>query len=321
MSRVDPFSIDFNALRTLVQVFDSGSFSGAAERLDVNQSTVSYTIERLRKALQDPLFVRQGSGIAATDRCSDIVAGLRDMLESYQAIATPRAFDPAEAAGLVSLSCNYYERLVILPELLRVLRAQAPGLSVAVHQAFGSGGAQLKRGDSDFLMGPIRFNDSGLYKRRLLNDHYVCVMDRGNPLASRTLDLASYVSAAHAVVTYGGNWKSNYLLELEKQGILLNQVLGVPSPADLGTILRGTDLIATLPSRMAASMDKGVVIRPCPCPAPFDIDLVWTSRTQHSPMHAWVRQEIARIANSVPPASALDAETHRYQEIGSDVSM
>lgn len=306
MSRVDPFSIDFSALRTLVQVFDSGSFSGAAERLDVNQSTVSYTIERLRKAFQDPLFVRQGSGIAATDRCVDIVSGLRTMLEAYQTIATPQAFDPAQAAGLVSLSCNYYERLVILPDLLKALRRQAPGLNVTVNQAFGSGGAQLKRGDSDFLMGPVRFNDTGLYKRRLLDDHYVCVMDRANPLASRTLDLASYVAAAHAVVTYGGNWKSNYLVELEKQGLALNQVLGVPSPADLGTILRGTDLIATLPSRMAASMEQDVVIRPCPCPAPFEIDLVWTSRTHHSPMHSWVRQEIARIAQTVPDVPRLD---------------
>lgn len=300
MNRVDPFSIDFNALRTLVQVFDSGSFSGAAERLDVNQSTVSYTVERLRKAFKDPLFVRQGAGIAATDRCEEIVSGLREMLDGYQAIATPRGFDPAEASGIVALSCNYYERLVILPDLIKALRRHAPGLAVSVYQAFGAGAAQLKRGESDFLMGPIRFNDSGLFKRRLLSDHYVCVMDRNNPLATRDLDLTSYVSAAHAIVTYGGNWKSNYLLELEKQGIQLNQVLGVPSPADLGSILKGTDLIATLPSRMAASMEQEVVVRPCPCPAPFDIDLVWTSRTHHSPMHMWVRQEIARIAQAVP---------------------
>ncbi|WP_417683739.1 LysR family transcriptional regulator [Roseibium sp.] len=299
-SRVDPMAMDFNALRTMVLVFDTGSFSVAAERLDVNQSTVSYTIERLRKAFQDPLFVRQGTGIAATDRCHDVVASVREMIEAYQDLSRPRDFDPGEATGVVSISCNYYERLVILPKLMRLLRKEAPGLTVNVHQAFGVGGQQLKQGNSDFLMGPIRFNDSGLYKRRILNDEYVCIMDPANPLAEGVLDLDSYLGASHAVVTYGGNWKSNYLLEVEAKGLSLNQVLGVPSPADLGQILRGTDLISTLPSRMAGMLKKDVVVRPCPLPAPFDIDLVWTSRTHHSSMHSWVRQQIAQIAADVP---------------------
>ncbi|MEJ8475606.1 LysR family transcriptional regulator [Roseibium algae] len=305
MSRIDPFAIDFSALRTLVLVHDTGSFSAVATRLDVNQSTVSYTIERLRKAFQDPLFVRQGSGIAATDRCREIVVEVREMIGSFEALTVPRAFDPAKASGTISLSCNYYERLVLLPDLLKVLRREAPGLHLNIHQAFGSGGQQLKQGDSDFLMGPIRFNDAGLFKRRLLNDHYVCIMDRHNPLAEKQLEIETYVSANHAIVTYGGNWKSQFLLELEEQGRSINQVLGVPSPADLGRILKGTDLIATLPSRMAAPLDQEMVIRPSPVPAPFEIDLVWTSRTHHSPMHSWIRQELAKIAAGIPDVSKI----------------
>ncbi len=286
----------------MVLVFDTGSFSATAERLDVNQSTVSYTVDRLRKAFQDPLFVRQGPGIAATDRCREIVATVREMLEAYQDLSTPRTFAPEEAEGQISLSCNYYERLVILPSLMRLLRTKTPGLTVNVLQAFGSGGQQLKQGESDFLIGPIRFNDGGLYKRRLLTDHYVCIMDPSNPLSEGTIGLDEYLKAPHTVVTYGGNWKSQYVLDLEAKGLSLNQVLGVPSPADLGQILKGTDLIATLPSRMA-HMLRDVVVRASPLPSPFDIDLVWTSRTHHSPMHSWVRQQIAEIASGIPPIS------------------
>ncbi len=300
MSKIDPFSVDFSALRTMVMVFDCGSFSAVATRLHVNQSTVSYTIDRLRRAFEDPLFVRQGSGIAATERCGEIVHEVRSMIDTYQTLATPREFHPAEAQGTITLSCNYYERLVILPELMRMLRQEAPGLKLVVHQAFGSGGQQLKQGESDFLMGPVRFNDSGLFKRKLLSDHYVCIMDRGNPLADREIDLDTYISSNHAVVTYGGNWKSNYLLELEAKGLSLNQVLGIPSPADLGQILAGTDLIATLPSRMAAVLRRETVVRKSPLPAPFEIDLVWTSRTHHSPMHIWIRQALAKIASGIP---------------------
>ena len=42
----DSLFIDFAALRTMRVVFDQTSFSKAAELLGVNQSTISYTIDR-----------------------------------------------------------------------------------------------------------------------------------------------------------------------------------------------------------------------------------------------------------------------------------
>ena len=70
-SSIDP--IDIGILRTLVLVYDLQSFSAAAKRLDVNQSTISYAIERLRGAFGDPLFVRNGNGVTATERCAALV--------------------------------------------------------------------------------------------------------------------------------------------------------------------------------------------------------------------------------------------------------
>ena len=63
----DLLNLDFNALRTLRQVFRFGSFSKAADAIGVKQSTVSYTIDRLRKALDDQLFVRQGGRNVPTE--------------------------------------------------------------------------------------------------------------------------------------------------------------------------------------------------------------------------------------------------------------
>src|SRR5690349_19759651 len=71
INSLDP--VDIGALRTLVLVYDLRSFSAAAERLNVNQSTISYTVERLRVAFQDPLFVRQGNGVTATEHCAALV--------------------------------------------------------------------------------------------------------------------------------------------------------------------------------------------------------------------------------------------------------
>ena len=120
----------------------------------------------------------------------------------------------------------------------------------------------------------MTIEDTDFYRRQLFEDHYVCVMDRDNPLAERRLDLAAYTSAPHALVTYGGNWRSFYLRELEGMQMSLNNVLKIPSPGNLQNLLLGTDLISTIPKRIAAMLPKEFVVLPCPCPAPFAINLL-----------------------------------------------
>lgn len=296
----DPLAVDFAALRVLRLVYDYGSFSRTADALGVTQSSVSYTVDRLRRAFDDPLFVRQGAGIVATDRCEEIVRAAARLVDEFTALSAPRAFDPAHAEATVTLSCNYYERATLLPLLVRRLRMAAPGLKLGVISSTVRGREQLSRGESDLLIGPVQISEAGFYGRRLLSDHYVCIMSADNPLADIPLTKAAFAAAPQVVVTYGGNWRSRYLVEMEAAGLTPNMVLEMPSPATLAAFLPGTDLIATVPSRTAqvlvAGQAAGLRIVSCPLPAPFGIDLYWTARTHHAPMHRWLRGQIGQIA-------------------------
>ncbi|MDX1821214.1 MAG: LysR family transcriptional regulator [Paracoccaceae bacterium] len=292
----DPMSVDFAALRVLRLVHDYGSFSRTAEVMGVNQSSVSYTIDRLRRAFGDPLFVRQGAGIVPTDRCDEIVRDAARMVDEFVALSAPRVFDPARAEATMILSCNYYERATLVPAMLRRLRAVAPGVKLRVITSTVRGREQLSRGECDILVGPVQIGDAGFFGRRVLTDHYVCVMAPDNPLGDAPLDVAGFAAAPQAVVTYGGNWRSRYLVEMEAAGLAPNMVLELPSPATLRDILPGTDLIATVPLRTALSFGPGLRIVDCPFPAPFEIDLYWTARTHHAPMHRWLRGLIAQVA-------------------------
>lgn len=299
MSSFDPMTVDFAALKVLRLVHAHGSFTRAAEALGVNQSTVSYAIDRLRKVFKDPLFVRQGAGIVATDRCEEIVAVAGRMVDEFAALSEPLEFDPANARATITLSCNFYERVTLVPPLVRRLRELAPGLKLDIISSTVLGKEQLARGESDLLAGPVQITEGGFYGRGLIGDHYVCVMAPENPLADRVLDAESYVAAPQVVVNYGGNWRSRYLVDLDAAGLSPNAVMEVPSPANLPDILIGTDLIATVPLRIARTYGERVAIGQCPFPAPFGIDLYWTSRTHHSAMYKWVRGVLARIADDL----------------------
>lgn len=307
----DPFAIDFAAIRTLRLVSELGSFSKAAEALETNQSTISYTMDRLRAAFHDKLFVRQRGGIAPTPRCAEIVERASRLLDAFEGLVQPADFDPATASGRVTIVCNYYERSIILPRTIAEVRRRAPRLVVEVKTAGAEGLAYLKRGEADLLVGPYEVREESFYHRHLLDDHYVCVMHRSHPLAGKRLRVDDYVAASHAIVTYGGTWRSGYLKELDRRGLSLNQVVAVPSISDLTHILPGTDLISTVPSRIASNIAKSVIATPCPFPEPFQIGMTWTSRTHHSAAHRWLRQLTARIAGALPYKAALAAPARR----------
>jgi DNA-binding transcriptional LysR family regulator len=295
--------IDFAALHMLRLVYNLQSFSKAAEALGVNQSTVSYTINRLRETFRDPLFVRQGSGIVPTQRCLEIVPRLGRILDEFEALAAPSQFVPSQASGTVAISCNYYERTLILPPFIRDMRKLAPNVVIEIKTAAAQGLALLKQGEADLLIGPVQVLEGNLYHRALMEDHYVCLMDSRHPLAGTALTLDDYLRAGHAIVTYGNNWRSPYLLELERRSLTLNRRLSVPSLSDLPNVLPGSDLISTVPSRFCATFGRSIHVANCPVKAGFEIGLTWTHRTHHSAFHGWVRQLIAAICSQLPPLS------------------
>lgn len=292
MSTSDLAGIDFAALRTLRLVHELKSFTAAAEALGCNQSAVSYTIDKLRKVFGDKLFFRHGRTLMVTARCEEIVEEAERLIGGFEMLIAPPEYDPASATASLTIACNHYERHVILPPVIRKLRQAAPGLRLECINASVHGTDQLKRGDADLLIGPIRPDSSDFFCRKLLTEEYVCLMDKKHPLAGRALDIAAYADCAHVEVVYGAGWQSKYLNEIDALGLQLNSALTLPSPASLKQFLVGTDLVATLPRRLAQLEERRLHVAECPVPASFDIDLVWTTRTHGSAIHKWLRSFI-----------------------------
>lgn len=293
----DPFALDFAALRCLRMVHAHGSFSRAADHLGVGQSSVSYTIARLREVFKDPLFVRQGGGIQPTERCGEIVEKAGRMVDEFEALAAPRIFDPGSAVLGIGVSCNYYERVTLLPDFIRVMRREAPGIRLNIIPSQVRGREQLMHGESEMLIGPIRLHEAGYYRRTLMADDYVCIMDPANPLAALPMDVETFQATPQVVVNYGGTFRSQFLVELDRLGRKLNVVVEVPSPANLPAFLVGTDMIATVPRRIARVFGAEVAVAECPVVAGISIDLQWTQRTHVSAPHVWVRNQIAAAAS------------------------
>ena len=80
MNKIDYLGLDGNTLRTFLTVLEEASVSKAAIRLGVSQSAVSHTLDKLRLAFDDSLFVRDGRGIIPTAKTQK----LHDPIKSNQ---------------------------------------------------------------------------------------------------------------------------------------------------------------------------------------------------------------------------------------------
>ncbi|CAM3845544.1 LysR family transcriptional regulator [Roseateles saccharophilus] len=299
MSDFDHLDLDGHLLRLLLAVHEEGSITGAAQRLGVSQSAVSHLLEKLRRVVGDPLFVKSGRGIVATARADALVVRARLLLEELRTFGSPAGFEPAGLQMELSIAANDLQRDLLLPPLLRRLRAQAPGVSLRVIASGVPEPALLRDGHCQLLLTPRPPDASDLVHKRIFEDRYAVFHDPvyGQPPA----DLAAYLAAEHVTVLYEQPRRPLDLDQwLAAQGHRRRFAAQVPSFAAVAAFVSGGPWLATLPSWLGAHTLRGLASAPPPLACPtLPMYAVWHLRHQTDPLHQWLRRELEAV---VPPA-------------------
>lgn len=294
MNRIDHLSLDGHALRLLVTVAETGSVTAAAARLELTQSAVSHALDRLRAITGDRLFVRSGRGIVPTPQAGTLVARARVLLDELRAFSEAAGFDPARLAGPFTVAANDLQRDLLLPPLLRRLRARAPGLTLRVIPS-GAPRADLLRGSGcDLLLTPRPPEGSDILHRRLFEDRHVVFFDAA--VRAAPAGRADWLAAEHVSVRYEDGRTLAVDEHFAARGLQRRIVATVPGFAGLAALLQGGPWLATAPSRLAGGALRGLATAPLPVPAPrLPMYAVWHVRRQDDPAHRWVRQSLDAV--------------------------
>lgn len=149
--RIEPARWD--DLRVFLAVLRAGSFSGAAEDLGIEQSTVSRRVASLETELGQPLFDRTPLGPKPSALAERMRAHVERLSSEVQAIADLAAGDTNEVEGRVRLAMTEsFAVHVFLPHLYTELRRRHPRLQIDVLCSTAS--ADLGRREADLA---IRF--------------------------------------------------------------------------------------------------------------------------------------------------------------------
>ena len=124
------------------------------------------------------------------------------------------------------------------------------------------------------------------------------------------MSMADYTSAEHLLVVSAGTGHGKVDELLQRSGVVRNVRLTVPHYVSVGHILQGSDLIATVPQRLADRLLKpfGLVQLAHPVKIPdVAINVFWHAKVHREPVNQWLRSVVFELfgadqASETPPA-------------------
>jgi DNA-binding transcriptional LysR family regulator len=305
-------NFDLNLLRVFDALLRDRKVAAAAQRLGLSAPAVSNALARLRRATGDELFTRTPAGMLPTayaQRIGTTVAASLAALED--SFATPEHFDPRSSRRSFRVAMSDVGEVWFLPGLVRALSLQAPGVSFgSVRNTAIALQQEMAAGSVDLAIGWLPDLGAGFHQRRLFEQRYVCLMAASHPLASGRLTKERFLRARHATVVAEGSGHERVPALLRRHGVAEPVALRLPHFVAVPYIVAETDLVVTVPSKLAekAVAPFGLVQRPCPLPLPnFEVNVFWHRRAHQEAGNRWLRDLIVALfaeGRPAPPGAA-----------------
>ena len=249
--------MDMKLLAVFNEIYQTRNVSRAADNLGLPQTSVSLALGRLRRLFNDPLFVRTGAGMLPTPRAAMLVPQLRQALELLQsATQQPSEFDPASSSRSFRIAMTDISHLEFLPALVNKVAKAAPDVRIEVLRITADTAKLLESGGADLAIGYMPELEAGFYQQRLFDDGFACVVRRQHPRIDRNLTESRFKSEPHVVLTAPGTGNEIVEHELKRRGAERKVALSLPTLPGVGNLLANTDLIATVPNRVAQTLVK-----------------------------------------------------------------
>jgi DNA-binding transcriptional LysR family regulator len=277
-----------------------GRVSRAADSLGVSQPAVSNALARLRRALGDELFTRSPRGMLPTPRALQLAPAVAQALSLLDAaVQDSERFEPSASTRQFTVGMTDIGEIVFLPRLLDHLAQVAPGVRLStVRSSSGTLAEDMAAGRVDAAIGLLPQLQAGFYQRALFRQRYVCLYRRGHalaPAAGRRFGRSAFQKAGHVLVVSAGTGHGHVDGLMRRQGIERRIKLTVPHFVAVGHILARSDLVATVPERLAQHLSEpfGLAWSPHPAQLPdISINLFWHARQHQDEAQRWLREQL-----------------------------
>lgn len=297
---MDLKDIDLNLLVVFNQLLVERSVSKVAEHLGLSQPAASNALARLRKLTGDALFLRTTKGMEPTPFAQQLAEPIAQALGLIHGAVNHRAsFDPATARRAFTVCMTDIGEVYFLPKLMEELARDARGITLrTVRNTSVNLRDEMEAGRIDLAIGLLPQLKAGFFQRRLFRQRYVCMFRKGHALDKRKVSLSEFSSAQHVVVVSEGTGHGKVDELLERGGVARQVVLTVPHFVAVGHILQHSDMVATVPERLAQALvgPFGLTYVKHPATPPeIAINMFWHAKYHRDPANEWLRSTVFRL--------------------------
>jgi len=270
----------FRHLELLVALGEHGSLHQASRALAMTQPAASKLLREIEALLGTHLFERSRSGAAATASGAALIGRARLLLGLLDGTREEIAAIEGGAAGRVRLGVAAVAAPVLLPRAARLLAAAAPGVVLSAREGGPEMLGELRRADIDGVIGRIADGEQGddLAVERLYDEPAVAVVRPDHPLRPRGRQ------AAHWRQALGHEWvlppPDSPMLRALRSWLAHNDMAMPRSRFESVSVLanialvRDSDLLALLPSRVAQHYAELGLVRVLPMALPLTLPSV-----------------------------------------------
>ena len=299
--------IDLNLLVVFDTVFTAGSITAASRKLNLSQPAVSHALARLRDVFGEPLFERQGRGIAPTPFARSIAGPVREALGAMErTFGQAAGFEPTTAERHFRIGLREALEPSVLPELSQVICAAGPRLSLA------SARHDRPRLESDLAVGEFDVALDVLLPvadrvphERVLTDRLVVIARKDHPRLRRMKrsgwSLDAYLELEHVQVSSRRRGPSLEDVALQSLGRTRRIRLRCQSHAAACRATASTDLVATLPetyARHVLERDTNQVVALPLDGISLETYMYWPANAERDAASRWLRDQVRTALRS-----------------------
>jgi DNA-binding transcriptional LysR family regulator len=216
-----------------------------------------------------------------------------------QALEPEQPFVPGSTRRRFTIAMTDVGETYFMPKLVERCATLAPGVDIAsVRAGMIDLRADMEAGRVDMAIGAFDDMPQTFYQRRLFSQAYVTLFRLGHPLGEGRLTQKRMAAARHLVVTAMESPYDGIRAALETAGIAAETSFSVPHFAAVPYVLSTTDLVATVPQKLAERAAGPFALQyqasPLRLPA-LQTNMFWHRRYNQDEGNRWLRGLVADL--------------------------
>lgn len=305
MKSINLSTIDLNLLVAFEALFEERSVTLAAQRVHLGQPAMSAALGRLRTVFDDELFIRVGKEMQPTSKTLEIATGILAALNQIrQTLEVSQVFDSKTSSRRFAIGSSDYTSYVMLPSLLEVCGQNAPQLNFRlIGYEKDSVGELLEQGAIDVALGVFPSPPQQTSHIALFQEHFVGIARQGHAAIARgSMSLETFASQSHALVTLRRDTTGEIDKLLAQRHLQRRVAITTPHMLALPSILATTNLVATVPYRVAVQLAQlhHLDLFELPIePETWMVSMLWSKLADKDVANSWLRQTLNTIGKTI----------------------